>query len=430
MQVAFDISALDPNFKSHSHRGIGRYVDRLQNSLGLLKSDELSVSWFNHHQLLSGGIMPKIIGTLPFGRTTIRQQALYPLRLAGMALRDVDFVHFPAHMDGPAWSAKPYVLTLLDLIPLILKDLYRAHRPNWRYNFARWLENTSIVNASYILTISETTAIDAERILGIPRERIAVTACGVDECFTNNFASRNIGHAERGKRLREKLGLPPKRPILLYVGGHDERKNTPRIVEIGREVLDSCGSMNVEPPILVFAGKISDGREKESITTALRNFAMAADTFLLGFVSDEDLLDLYSEAAVFLFPSLYEGFGLPPLEAMATGLPVVSSNRGALPEVLGEAALFIDPEDVIQGARRVLSILSDSAMASNLSTAGFERAKLFSWNRTAATTLAAYKEVQRVLTTKNEPRRISQVIKKHRAKKGSEDAPCCVGLDL
>ena len=157
---------------------------------------------------------------------------------------------------------------------------------------------------------------------------------------------------------------------------------------------------------------------------------MAADTFLLGFVSDEDLLDLYSEAAVFLFPSLYEGFGLPPLEAMATGLPVVSSNRGALPEVLGEAALFIDPEDVIQGARRVLSILSDSAMASNLSTAGFERAKLFSWNRTAATTLAAYKEVQRVLTTKNEPRRISQVIKKHRAKKGSEDAPCCVGLDL
>lgn len=416
MQVAFDISALDPTFKSHSYRGIGRYVDRLRNALESLGSEHLSLSWFDHNELLLNGIAPKLINAMPFGRTTIRQQALYPWRLSGSSLRGADFVHFPAHMDGPAWSNKPYVLTLLDLIPLILEDLYRANRPNWRYCFARWLEKTSILNASFILTISETTACDAERVLGIPRERIAVTPCGVDSRFTDTFSRRLARSSDDSQRIRTKLGLPAQRPIILYVGGHDERKNTHKIVEIAREVIDQATALSLSAPIVVFAGKIAEGVEMDKITTALRDFAMAADTFLLGYVEDQDLLDLYCEASVFLFPSLYEGFGLPPLEAMATGLPVVSSDAGALPEVLGSAALYMKPNDVFESARHVVSLLSDDNLASRFSALGFERAKMFSWIRTAETTVRAYQEVYRVLNDKKEPRRIAQVMKAKKLK--------------
>lgn len=411
MRVAIDGSALDPDFKSHAHRGIGRYVDRLRDALNRSNTSSIALSWFNHNQLLTKGIAPKVIDLLPFGRTTVRQQALYPFRLARGELKEVDFVHFPAHMDGPAWSTKPYVLTLLDLIPVILGDLYKANRPNWRYHFARWLESTSIRNASFILTISETTARDAERLLGLPRERIAVTPCGVDECFINAFQNRIPTNVEDRIPVRKRLGLPENRPILLYVGGHDERKNTDKIVEIAREVISHSGSVGRPLPVLVFAGKIGEGIERERLRTALRNFAMAADTFILGFVQDHDLLDLYAESSVFLFPSLYEGFGLPPLEALATGLPVVSSNAGALREVLGDAALFMEPNDVIRGAKLTLDILSDQDMATSLSLNGHEHAKQFSWDRTAQATLRAYEQVGAILLNKQEPLRLSGLMK-------------------
>lgn len=425
MRVAIDVSALDPDFKSHAHRGIGRYVDRLRASLSTCSSKEISLSWFNHNQLLTQGVAPRLIDLLPFGRTTLRQQALYPLRLARGKLKSVDFVHFPAHMDGPAWSTKPYVLTLLDLIPLILGDLYKANRPNWRYHFARWLESTSIRNASFILTISETTARDAERLLGLPRERIAVTPCGVDSCFLNAFESRAVTSAEVRMPIRQRLGLPDNRPILLYVGGHDERKNTHKIVEIAREVVSQSASVGIPTPILVFVGKLGEGLEKERLMTALRDFAMAADTFILGFVKDSDLLDLYVESSVFLFPSLYEGFGLPPLEALATGLPVVSSSAGALGEVLGDAALFMEPNDVIRGAKLTLDILSDRNLAMSLSLNGHEHAKQFSWDRTAQTTLAAYEQVGRILGNTQEPVRLGALMKE-RAACHSESTSGCI----
>ena len=422
MRVAIDVSALDPNFKSHAHRGIGRYVDRLRDALDRRDSSSIALSWFNHNQLLTKGLAPKLIDLLPFGRTTLRQQALYPFRLAGGDLKEVDFVHFPAHMDGPAWSTKPYVLTLLDLIPLILADLYKANRPNWRYHFARWLESTSIRNASFILTISETTARDAERLLGLPRERIAVTPCGVDQCFLDAFRNRTTANLDVRVSVRQRLGLPEDRPILLYVGGHDERKNTDKIVEIAREVISHSGSVGSPLPVLVFVGKIGEGIEKDRLKTALRDFAMAADTFILGFVEDRDLLDLYVESSVFLFPSLYEGFGLPPLEALATGLPVVSSNAGALREVLGDAALFMEPNDVIRGAKLTLDILSDRHTAANLSLNGHEHAKRFSWDRTAQATLTAYEQVAAILSNKREPIRLSSLMKER-----CKDSGRCVG---
>jgi glycosyltransferase involved in cell wall biosynthesis len=169
------------------------------------------------------------------------------------------------------------------------------------------------------------------------------------------------------------------------------------VVEIAREAIADCSDYGEALPVLVMAGKIHSERERDVLDTALRDFAMAVDTVELGFVSDEDLKALYAESAVFLFPSLYEGFGLPVLEASAAGVPVVSSNRGACPEVLGSTGILFDPEDSIAGAAAVLRILRQPDLAARLSEEGHQRAKLFTWERTGRLTLEAYQYAARLI---------------------------------
>lgn len=391
IRVGFDTSALDPRFKSHAQRGIGRYVSHLADYLRQSSPTDIGFDWFDHNNLIHSGLATKLIDCMPCARTTLRQQLLYPLKLSTGALRESTFVHFPAHMDGPAWSTKPYILTVHDLIPLILEKLYRAHRPNWRYEFARWLENTSIKNATMLLAVSETTASDVVRLLGIPRDRIAVTPNGVEESFFELYKLRHALAPDARREFRSRLGIPLDRPILFYVGGHDERKNIPMVVEIAREAITESAERSMRQPVLVLAGKVNSDRERDTLNTALRDFAMAADTVELGFVSESDLRALYAESAVFLFPSLYEGFGLPVLEAMAAGVPVVSSNRGALPEVMGTAGIAFDPQDPIAGCNGVLEILRNRDFAQRASEQGHRRAAEFTWERTGRLTIEAYR---------------------------------------
>ncbi len=398
MRVGFDVSALDPSFKSHAQRGIGRYVTHLAEYLKVSLPVDLSIEWFNHNDLLTTGLAQRFINFMPVARTTLRQQLLYPLKLCSGNLRSTTCVHFPAHMDGPAWSPKPYILTVHDLIPLILEKLYRANRPTWRYEFARWLENTSIRNAALLLAVSETTANDVHRLLGIPRDRIVVTPNGVEESFFELYRLRRELSSQARLELRDRLKIPHNRPIIFYVGGHDERKNIPMLVEIAKEAVLECASRDMPEPVLVLAGKVHTQRERDVLDTALRDFAMAADTVNVGFVSDDDLRALYAESSVFLFPSLYEGFGLPVLEAMAAGVPVVSSNRGALPEVLGKTGLSFDPEDAIAGSQAVLQILQNRELAQRLSEEGHQQAGLFSWERTGRLTVEAYRYAASLLS--------------------------------
>jgi glycosyltransferase involved in cell wall biosynthesis len=406
IRVGFDTSALDPRFKSHAQRGIGRYVGHLAEYLREQAVADFGVEWFDHNTLIHTGVATKLIDLLPLARTTLRQQLLYPLKLKTGVLRQCSFVHFPAHMDGPAWSPKPYILTVHDLIPLILEDLYRANRPNWRYEFARWLENTSIKNATMLLAVSETTAQDVVRLLGIPRERIAVTPNGVEQGFFDLYKLRRDLAPDARVELRTRLGIPLQRPILFYVGGHDERKNIPMVIEIAREAIQECAERHKPQPVLVLAGKVNSQRERDVLNTALRNFALAADTVDLGFVSEADLKSLYAESAVFLFPSLYEGFGLPVLEAMAAGVPVVSSNRGALPEVMGKVGISFDPHDSIAGCKGVLDILGNRAYAESLSEGGHLRAAEFTWERTGKLTVEAYRQAAALL---GRPRSVTEI---------------------
>lgn len=385
-KVALDTSALDPKFKSHASRGIGRYVRELKAYFDANSHPTFSIEHFDHREFKEGGIINRMIEMLPAGRQTIRQQLVYPLHLAFPKSR-FDVLHFPAHMDAPAWSINNYILTVLDLIPLVLSDLYKAHTPNWRFHFARWLEIRAIKNASLILAISENTARDVERILKVPPERIVVTPLGVSSEFF-----REVSPAEQDK-LRAKYKIDASRKVVISVGGIDPRKNYRSLVETFARLVGIHRDRNLPEPLLLIVGNIEGDREYPRLRDLIHRLDVDDQVIETGFVSNEDLIGLYSLSAALFFPSLYEGFGLTPLEAMAVGTPVLTSNTSCLPEVLGDAGMASDAADYEECAKLLYSILHEPGLAQRLNRQGKKRAALYDWSRTGALTVRAYEQL-------------------------------------
>jgi len=383
--IGFDTSALLPNFKEHSTRGIGRYVSELSRFLFERSDPQIKIVAFNQEKLL-GGKLDRLLSFSPAGQQTLRQQLLYPSRLGSFAKTGIDALHFPAHMDVPAWGLGRYMLTVLDLIPHVLKDMYKEPQASWRYNLARWLEVKAIKNAGHIIAISQNTARDVNNLLGVPLERISVTALGVDRRFFDVKSSPEEKHA-----LRSSFQIPPQVPIILYVGGIDQRKNYPVLLKSFKELLQARAENKEELPVLVIAGRIQLDKQYPKFLSILKELCLEERVLMPGFVSDQDLMRFYSAASLLLFPSLYEGFGLTPLEAMAAGLPVVSSNASAMPEVLGDAALSFDPNRVSEATQAMLSILRNKELALSLKERGRVQASKFTWESTGKKTLEAYR---------------------------------------
>lgn len=397
-RIGIDTSALDPKFKEHSQRGIGRYVSKLTQHLGEGDS-EIAIGKFDHTSLGNLGVMDKVADLLPAGKMTFKQQLLYPLRIS-RRLRDFDVLHFPAHMDAPTWAGKPIIVTVLDLIPLVLKDLYKADRPSWRFHLARTLEIRAIKNASLILAISECTAKDTERLLGIPRDRIIVTPLGVDSRFFEINKLRKIGK----RAAREDLvahAVPADKPMVLYVGGIDQRKNIDFLVTAFSELSKRRRARGETEPVLVMCGRIAQDREYPKFKAAVARENLLGSVVEAGYVPDELLMKFYAGADVFFFPSLYEGFGLPALEAMAAGLPVVSSNTSSLPEIVSDAGILIDPTRLTSAAEALDAVLASDELNQRLSDVAPKRAMLFSWDKTAQLTREAYQQARRFVTGRN-----------------------------
>ena len=382
--IGFDISALDTGFKAHSARGIGRYVSELKNYFDSHGTNGTKVEYFDHTLFSKNSFLDRVIDSAPLGRETLKQQIIYPLRLKSRATAKYTGLHFPAHMDAPSWSRKPYLLTVLDIIPLVLKDLYRADNPGWKFKLARWLELSAISSASTILAISQCTADDLNRVLDIPYEKIVVTPLGVDDKFFVEFSP------EEKSKVRKAYNISEDTPFVLYVGGIDPRKNYPVMLDAFAKLLERCRESNEQEPILVMAGRIESDREYPKLLKRVSALGIKNNVILPGFVPDQDLTVLLSDCGVFFFPSLYEGFGLPPLEAMAAGAPVVSSNTSSMPEVLGDAALYFDPSDSQAGADRLYEVISNTEKAKEMSEAGIKQAKKFTWSKTGDLTRKAY----------------------------------------
>jgi glycosyltransferase involved in cell wall biosynthesis len=232
-------------------------------------------------------------------------------------------------------------------------------------------------NVDAVVTVSDHARADLVEFVGIPPPDVYVAPLGVSDLF------HPVDDAE-GDRVARRLGLD--RPFILSVGVKEARKNLARLIlafeELHRDLPEY--QLALVGPTL-WRHPIS--------TDAIKAPAIRDRVRLIEYVSDEDLRALYSRASLFVHPSLYEGFGLPVLEAMACGTPVVASDATSIPEVAGDAALLVDPLDVHGLAEAMRRVLTDSGLHAALRTKGFERARQFTWERAAATTAAVYRAV-------------------------------------
>jgi glycosyltransferase involved in cell wall biosynthesis len=357
--------------------GIGRYAVALLEALAELpdapqivllttERDDTRGLWrqFEHHALPGCGYLPALM--------TVGQGAL---SLAAGRLR-LDLVHDPngiAPFFGPRRGARR-VVTLHDAFTYVQPQA-QNWLDNWRY---RWQLPRALRRADAVITVSACSRRDIAAHLGLAAERIAVIPEGVEAHF------RPVPDCPARRATLARYGIAP--PYLLYLGGINARKNVARLLEAYARLRER------RPGIaLVIAGK----RQwlTGEIDATFERLALGDAVRFTGYVEDADLPALYSAAEAFVFPSLYEGFGLPPLEAMACGTPVVTSRVSALPELVGDAAVMIDPYDVPGLAAAIERVLTDDALRTDLRRRGLARSCQFTWRRAAGETLAIYNSI-------------------------------------
>lgn len=289
----------------------------------------------------------------------------------------VDIFHVP-HFAPPLLPRTPTVVTIHDVIPLRM-PLYQAGA---RVKAYMQLVSRAARNATMVITVSQHAKQDIIDALKLPSERIRVIyeAAGAEY--------HPITDAEKLASIRRRYGLTGR--YIFYLGGLDQRKNVPQLVrafaQLYREVND--------PSLQLL---ISGNPDKQNGPLFPDPRPLAADLETTGqiiyrFVEEEDKPAVYSAASLFVFPSLYEGFGLPPLEAMGCGTPVVCSNRTSLPEVVGDAAISVDPEDTRALVDAMKRVLTNETLHADLRTRSVQRAAHFSWHNTAQETLEVYEE--------------------------------------
>jgi len=291
----------------------------------------------------------------------------------GSPSRTVDLFHHPGGLLFPMHSTAN-VMTLSDLIPL--------HLPQYCPGSVEWFQD-SFSNAGQmdlILTYSEHTKQDAVATLGIDAELIRVTPLAAHEQY------RPLEDRQQVRAVLEKHGLT-QHPYVLNIGTLEPRKNLSRLLEAFHQLKQQNPALEHE---LVLVG--AKGDLHEAIWETLQRLQLESQVRWLGYVPFEDLPALLNGADLFVYPSLYEGFGLPPLEAMACGTPVVASSSTSLPEVVGDAGVLVDPSSVEQLAEGMRRVLTDEQLRGTLRDKALRRAQTFSWEKTARLTLAAYEE--------------------------------------
>lgn len=362
-----DARTVHPHFP-----GVGRYTANLAIALAacldaneqlvVLRDPRQPSSWLR----TDAGARVRVVD-VPVSPFAVRQQLIVPrlLQRLGTAV-----YHSPYYLM-PFWSGVPTVVTLHDLIPLHYPRLFT---PTQRLAY-RVATRLAVRAARRIVAVSAAAADDIQQRLRVPAERIAIIPEAADPAF-RPLAAAAIAAA------RHRLSLPPR--YALYVGSNKPHKNLVRLIE-------AWARLRAGGAVLVIAG-VWDARFSDAQQRAA-TLGVADSVRFLGPIVAADLPALYGGALLFVFPSEYEGFGLPVIEAMACGVPVACSSAASLAEVTGEAALRFAPHDVEAMAAAIDSLLTDADRRADLSQRGAARAAQFSWATAAQQTLAVYRSV-------------------------------------
>src|SRR5882672_1103697 len=367
MRVAIDVRKL------HDF-GIGTYIRNLLRHLARIDHE-------NEYVLLCDAPDIRVAEQLgPNFRTLFEPSPNYSLReqfrVPWVLMREKPDVFHAPHYVLPVAVRCRSVVTIHDCIHL----MFPQYLPNRAaYAYARAVMWAAARRSDRILTVSEASKRDILRFFNVPPDKISVVYNAIDERFGIEPAPEEIA------RVRERFQLDQR--FVLYAGTIKPHKNLVRLIEAFARL--RTGEFE-ELKLLIIGDEIS---RLPALRRAVHSNKLHKHVRFLGFLPDETLAALYRLAALFVFPSLYEGFGLPPLEAMASGTPVVTSNVSSLPEVAGDAAVLVDPYDVdsiVEGVRRVLS---DPVLAANMRKKGLIRARDFSWERSVARTHDIYQLV-------------------------------------
>ncbi len=299
-----------------------------------------------------------------------------------------DLVHMPVNIV-PLLMPRPYVVTIHDMGSLLFSE-----QPMQR-SFRVFLFRRGLMRAERVIAVSEATKRDVANVLGVPTGRIRQIYDAPDARFARNAELTDAGNwpdmqSPECQRMLERYQIDY--PFILYAGAVRPQKNVPRLVEAFAVLR---GDREHHPVyrnlhLIIIGDEIS---KYPSLRRAVIKTRVEEVVRFLGFVPFETLRMFFEAASAFVFPSLYEGFGLPPLEAMASGTPVVTSNISSLPEVVGKAAVLVNPENVFDIARGIRDVLLDEGLRNELIRRGFEQVKRFSWEKTAQQVLEIYQEV-------------------------------------
>jgi glycosyltransferase involved in cell wall biosynthesis len=276
---------------------------------------------------------------------------------------------------APVFSPCPTVVTVFDLSFLLYPAAFKATNRC----YLRLMTRISTRRAGHVIAISECTRQAVIAKLGIPADRVQTIYCGVDPSF------RPLSSAE-AKAFRQQKGLPER--FILFLGTIEPRKNVSRLVE-AFAMLRVAYTQAASPPHLVIAG--GRGWLSDPVFARIEELGVQDRVHVVGYVPEEEKRLWYGASTCFCYPSLYEGFGLPPLEAMACGIPVIASNVSSLPEVVGEAGLTVPPQDSRALSKALSRALEDAGLRAELSQKGLARAQQFSWAESARQTAAVYR---------------------------------------
>ncbi len=373
MRVCYDISAA-----LAQGAGVGRYTREL--ALALRQLPDAPAMLLLHNRVAGQDLerLPPALRHLPrheiplgnrlWRMALLRQQ---PLRAWGLDHMRCTVYH------GTDWIAPvlscPLVLTIHDLSTL----RYPQHHTRLNRRYARIALPRMVARAAAIITDSHATARDVRDLLGVLPERITTIHLGVDH---QRFTPRLPAQAQQ--RVQAQLGITP--PYLLAVGTLEPRKNLTTL-------LHAYALLGQDAPPLVLAG--ARGWQAAPIYALAEQQALRERVLLPGYVPDDLLPDLYAAAELFIYPSLLEGFGLPVAEALACGVPVITSNTSSLPEVAGDAALLVDPTSASALRDAMQQVLGDTALATRLRQQGPAQAAQFTWQACARATLDVYRRV-------------------------------------
>ncbi len=367
--------------------GFGTYIRNLVRALSKLDSPHRFILVCSRRDQQEFEGLADNFQSLPYERTDSDpfDELAFPAFARGVR---ADLIHIPLHVV-PLFLPRPYVVTVHDL-----SSLFFDVPDNWRFELSRTLMRRGLMRASRVIAVSESTRQDVEQMLGIPASKITRIYGAADPRYTRLDGDARI-HASAEAEQERRLTLERYQinyPFLLYAGSVKPQKNVARLVEafalLRGELEDHPVYRNLR--LIIIGDQIS---KHPNLRQAVLHSRVESSVRFLGFVPFDTLRVFYSSAAAFVFPSLYEGFGLPPLEAMASGTPVVSSNVTSLPEVVGEAAYFVSPDNVFEIARGIKEVLLDEGLRERLITRGLLQSRRFNWEDTARQVLATYENV-------------------------------------